>query len=83
MGRSLFRFNAAGLITSFRAEARGGMVGDKLATAPWEGSWSDDRLVVGMQVPFTGEVAWLRPEGRKPYFIGTVTALAFAFAFAP
>ena len=76
----LFRFNEAGLIGSFRAEARGGMVGDKLVMAPWEGTWSDYRLVDGMQVPFTGEVAWMRPEGRKPYFIGTITSLAFEFA---
>jgi hypothetical protein len=33
-----------------------------------------------VQVPFTGEVAWMRPEGRKPYFIGTATALAFEFS---
>jgi hypothetical protein len=76
----LFRFDEAGLISSFRAEARGGMVGDKLVMAPWEGIWSNYQAVDGVQVPFTGEVAWMRPEGRKPYFIGTVTALAFEFA---
>ena len=76
----LFRFNEAGLIGSFRAEARGGMVGDKMVMAPWEGVWSDYRMRDGVQVPFTGEVAWMRPEGRRPYFIGTVTALAFEFA---
>ena len=76
----LFRFDEAGLIASFRAEARGGMVGDKLVMAPWEGAWSDYQTVAGVQVPFTGEVAWMRPEGRRPYFIGTVTALAFEFA---
>lgn len=73
----LFRFNDAGLIGSFRAEARGGMVGDKMVMAPWEGVWSNYQTVDGVQVPFTGEVAWMRPEGRRPYFIGTVTALAF------
>jgi hypothetical protein len=76
----LFRFNEAGLIASFRAEARGGMVGDKMVMAPWEGAWSDYRTVDGVQVPFTGEVAWIRPEGRKSYFIGTITTLAFEFA---
>ena len=76
----LFRFNEAGLVASFRAEARGGMVGDKLVMAPWEGSWSDYRAVDGVRVPFTGEVAWMRPEGPRPYFIGTITALAFEFA---
>jgi hypothetical protein len=42
---------------------------------PWEGRWSDYRVRDGMTVPTTGEVAWLRPDGRKPYFRGTLTAL--------
>jgi hypothetical protein len=76
----LFRFNEAGLIGSFRAESRGAMVSDKMVMAPWEGIWSNYQTRDGVQVPFTGEVAWMRPEGRKPYFIGTVTALAFEFS---
>lgn len=76
----LFRFNDAGLIGSFRAEARGGMVGDKLVMAPWEGIWSNYQTRDGVKVPFTGEVAWMRPEGRKPYFVGTVGALTFEFS---
>ncbi len=76
----LFRFNDADLIGSFRADARGGMVGDKMVMAPWEGVWSNYQVRDGVQVPFTGEVAWMRPEGRRPYFIGTVTALAFEFS---
>ncbi len=75
----LFRFNDAGPIGSFRAEARGGMVGDKMVMAPWEGTWSNYQWRHGVQVPFTGEVAWIRPEGRKPYFVGTVTSLTFEF----
>jgi hypothetical protein len=76
----LFRFNEAGLIGSFRAEARGGMVGKQLVMAPWEGIWSNYQLRDGVQVPLSGEVAWMRPEGRRPYFVGTVTALAFELA---
>lgn len=76
----LFRFNDAGLIGSFRAEARGGMVGKVMVMAPWEGNWSNYQTRDGMQVPFTGEVAWIRPEGRKPYFVGTVTSLTFKFS---
>ncbi len=75
-----FWFDEAGLITSFRAEARGSMVDGQLVMAPWEGRWSDYRVVDGLRVPFKGEVAWMRPEGRKPYFIGTVTSLAFEWA---
>ena len=76
----LFRFNDAGLIDSFRAEARGAMMGKEVVTVPWEGSWSNYRARDGMTVPFTGEVAWVRPEGRKPYFLGTVTSLPYEFS---
>jgi hypothetical protein len=76
----LFRFNDAGLIDSFRAEARGAMVGKTVVMAAWEGRWSNYQTHNGMQLPFTGEVAWMRPEGRRPYFKGTVTSLAFEYA---
>lgn len=76
----LFRFNEAGLIGSFRAEARGGMVGKNIIMAPWEGNWSNYQMRDGVQVPFTGEMAWMRPGGRKPYFVGTVTSLTFEFS---
>jgi hypothetical protein len=71
----LLRFNAAGLIASFRAEARGAGVGPKMRMLPWEGRWSDYRVTDGMTLPFTGEVAWMQPEGRRAYFVGSVTEL--------
>ena len=73
----LFRFNDAGLIDSFRAEARGATVGKDVIMLPWEGHWSNYQTQGGMTVPLTGEVAWIKPEGRKPYFIGSVTALKY------
>jgi hypothetical protein len=76
----LFRFDDAGLIASFRAEARGSMVDKVVVMAPWEGNWSNYQTHDGMSVPFTGDVAWIRPDGRKPYFIGTVTSLTYEFA---
>ena len=76
----LFRFNDAGLIDSFRAESRGGAVaGKEMVMLPWEGRFSNYQKRDGMTVPFAGEVAWMRPEGRKPYFIATVTALTYEF----
>lgn len=75
----LFRFNNAGLIESFRAEARGAMDGKEMAMIPWEGNWSNYQVRDGMTVPLTGEVAWIRAEGRQPYFIGTVTSLNYEF----
>lgn len=76
----LLRFNGAGLLGSFRAEARGAMVGKEMVMLPWEGCWSNYQTRDGMTVPLTGEVAWVRPEGRKPYFRGTVTSLTYEFS---
>lgn len=76
----LFRFNDAGLIDSFRAESRGAGVGKDMEKLPWEGRWSNYQTHNGMTVPMTGEVAWMRKEGRKPYFKGTVTSMCFEFA---
>lgn len=76
----LFRFDEAGLIESFRAEARGGMVGEVIVQAPWEGHFSNYQTRNGMSVPFAGEVAWMRQEGRKTYFKGAVTHLSHEVA---
>jgi len=62
-----------------RAEARGRMVGKVTTTAPWEGRWSDYQVCDGMTVPMTGEVAWLLPDGRKPYWRGSITLLHYDF----
>jgi hypothetical protein len=56
------------------------MVDQVMVMAPWEGSWSNYQSRDGMQVPLSGEVAWLRPEGRRSYFAGTAGALSYEFA---
>lgn len=76
----LFRFDDQGLIESVRAEARGRTVGKAVVMTPWEGRWSNYQEQGGMRVPLTGEVAWLAPEGRKPYWRGTITLLRYEFA---
>jgi hypothetical protein len=53
------------------------MVGQDMRMLHWEGNWSNYQMQGGMTVPFTGEVAWTKPEGRKPYFVGSVTALSY------
>ncbi len=74
-----FVFGDDGLLLSCRAEARGRTVGKTVVMTPWEGRWSNYQVKDGMRVPFTGEVAWLTPEGRKPYWRGTITALTYEF----
>jgi len=73
----LFGFNDAGLIDLVRAEARGAMVGKEIVMLPWECRLSDYQVCDGMTMPITGEAAWIRPEGRRPYFRGTITSLAY------
>lgn len=75
-----FRFNDAGLIESARAESRGRTVGDQVIQTPWEGRWSDYAERDGMRVPLTGEVAWLTPAGRMPYWRGRIERLTYEFA---
>jgi hypothetical protein len=77
----LFRFNDAGLIASVRAEARGAGVGKDgaMVMLPWDCGFSDYRPQDGMLIPMGGEAAWIRPEGRKAYFVGNVQKLRYEF----
>jgi hypothetical protein len=77
----LFRFNDAGLIASVRAESRGAGVGKDgvMAMLPWDCALSDYQPQGGMLIPMTGEAAWVRPEGRKAYFVGHVKKLRHEF----
>lgn len=74
-----FIFGADGLIESIRADERGRLVDGKIIPTPWEGRWTDCQTVDGMRVPMTGEVAWLLPEGRKPYWRGRIRKLSYEF----
>ena len=76
----LFHFNDAGLIDSVRAEARAGMVGKEMVMRPWECGLSDYQVRDGMTVPISGTAAWMRPDGRKTYFRGTVKTLTYEWA---
>jgi hypothetical protein len=76
----LFRFGDSGLIDSVRAEARGGLVGSTMIMMPWECSLSGYQPCGGILVPLHGEAAWMRPEGRRPYFRGTITSLSYELA---
>lgn len=75
----LFRFNEAGLIASVRAESRGAGVGKDMLMLPWDCGLSDYQWQHGMLLPMAGEAAWLRPEGRKAYFVGAVKTLNYEF----
>ncbi len=74
-----FVFGADGLIESVFAERRGRTVGKSIVMTPWEGRWYDYQTRAGMRVPLSGEVAWLTPEGRKPYWRGSITSIDYEF----
>lgn len=76
----LFTFSAQGLIDTVRAEARGRTVGGKVVPTPWRGHFWNYGERGGMRVPLDGEVAWLLPEGAKPYWCGRITEIAYEFA---
>ena len=76
----LFRFREDGLIASARAENRMRTVGDSAVPTEWEGRWSSYERRDGMMVPLEGEVAWILPEGRKPYWRGSITSIRHEFA---
>jgi hypothetical protein len=75
-----FGFRADGLIGTVSAEDRSRMVRGEAIPTPWEGRWAQYAERDGMQVPLEGEVAWILPDGRKPYWRGRITRLEYEHA---
>jgi hypothetical protein len=75
----VFGFGEMGMVTSVRADARGRTVGKRVELTPWEGHFWNFAQRDGMTVPLDGEVSWVLPTGRKPYWRGTSTAIAYKF----
>lgn len=76
----LFRFDEGGLIASVHADARGAGAGKDMVMLPWDCSVSNYQLCDGMMVPTRGEAAWVQPQGRKPYFVGSLTSLIYEWS---
>ncbi len=76
----LVTFNQSSLIESVRVEARGALVDNRIVPTPWEAHFSNYQERNGMLVPLTGEASWLYPDGRKPYWRGTITSLTYEFS---
>ena len=77
----LFRFDDAGLIASVHAESRGAGIGKDgaMVMLRWDCGLSNYQPQDGMLIPMTGEAAWVRPAGRKVYFVGHVKKLRYEF----
>lgn len=79
----VFRFGEDDLIQSVYAAARGRTVGRAVIPTPWEARFAEYEERSGMHVPLSGEVAWLLPEGRRPYWRGRITRLMYEFTGDP
>jgi uncharacterized protein DUF6920 len=77
---TLFTFDEQGLIETVSAEERGRAVGGEVVPTPWRGRFWNYEERDGMRVPLNGEVAWLLPEGEKPYWRGHITEMSHEFA---
>ena len=75
-----FRFNAAGEIIGAYTPSRYREVKGSYETTPWEGRFTSYSQLGGMMIPTQGEVAWLLPAGRLPYWRGRVTQAAYEYA---
>ena len=69
-----------GLIDTVRAEVRGRAVGGEIVPTPWRGRFWNYQERGGMIVPLDAEVAWLPPEGAKPYWRGRITEISYELA---
>ncbi|MFO7278437.1 MAG: hypothetical protein DIU56_015540 [Pseudomonadota bacterium] len=70
-----FMFDEEDLIRAVQAEARGRTVSGRIVPTPWRGRFADHAERDGMLVPLEGEAEWLLPEGARPYWRGTITAI--------
>jgi len=75
-----FRFGKDGLIETVRSEARGRAVDGTFIDTPWEGRFWNYAERGGMVVPLDGEVSWVLPAGRKPYWRGSIADIRYDFA---
>lgn len=73
----LVRFGDDRLIRSVHAETRGYATKGQVLPMPWECRLWDYQVRDGLCVPLAGEVAWWLPEGRRPYWRGRITRIAY------
>ena len=75
-----FSFQDDGTIDTVSADARARTLGGALVPTPWQGRFWNYEDREGVRVPMDGEVAWLLPEGPKPYWRGHTADIRFTFA---
>ena len=68
-------FDTLGDVVASSAEDRPRAAGKGAVDTPFRGEFGDYRMLGGVRVPTTAEVAWKLPEGWFTYFRGRVTGL--------
>jgi len=74
------RFGADGLVDSVYSHGRYRDVDGAQIMMPWEGRFWNYEERDGMLIPLDGEVAWLLPDGRWPYWRGHIDEITHEFA---
>lgn len=72
-----FRVTADGDLDEVVATSRGRMVGGRVVPTPWRGRFWDHVERGGVRIPLAGEVAWLLPDGPRPYWRGHIERIAY------
>ena len=70
------QFGPRGEITTISAMRHRDVDGTAVLT-PWIGHHTDYKRVDGMMIPTAGEVAWVLPEGRTPYWRGRIVDASY------
>ena len=75
-----FTFDDAGDVVAIYSPARFMKKGGDFVPTPWAGSFANHEARGGMRVPLTGEVAWVLPSGRSPYWRGRIERIDYELA---
>lgn len=73
-------FDEQGLISTVYSDGRYREVNGRQVETPWEGHFWDYQRKDGILIPQEGEVAWLLPEGPKPYWRGRIQQIEYVFS---
>lgn len=76
----VFEFDEAGLISAVSSTGRYRAVEGAMIQTPWEARFTHYEDRSGMLIPLQGEVAWLLPAGRAPYWRGRITDILYKFS---
>ena len=76
----VFEFDSRGLISAVRSDARSRDVDGVPVATPWQGRFWEYETRDGMLVPLEGEVAWLLPEGPRPYWRGRIESIEYEYS---